>query len=137
MSPAASKDHCVAAREVLNRVGDKWSVYVVASLSRGPVRFNALKRMIDGISQRMLTFTLKSLEQDGIVTRTVYPTVPARVDYALTELGRTLLVPVRALVRWAEKHRPDIDAARAKFQRAQEKKTARLSRGGVRAPESA
>jgi DNA-binding HxlR family transcriptional regulator len=128
MSPAPSKDHCVAAREVLNRVGDKWSVYVVASLSRGPVRFNALKRMIDGISQRMLTFTLKSLEQDGIVTRTVYLTVPARVDYELTELGRTLLVPVRALVRWAEKHRPDIDAARAKFQRAQEKKTARLTR---------
>lgn len=117
MSPAPSKDHCVAAREVLNRVGDKWSVYVVASLSRGPVRFNALKRMIDGISQRMLTFTLKSLEQDGIVTRTVYPTVPARVDYELTELGRTLLVPVSALVRWAEKHRPDIDAARAKYQR--------------------
>lgn len=127
MSPAPSKDHCVATREVLNRVGDKWSVYVVASLSRGPVRFNALKRMIEGISQRMLTFTLKSLEQDGIVTRTVYPTVPARVDYELTGLGRTLLVPVRALAKWAEVHRPDIEAAREKFRRAQGKKADRNS----------
>lgn len=116
MSPP-DRQHCPAAREVLNRVGDKWSVYVVASLRDGPVRFNELRRGIEGISQRMLTLTLKSLERDGLVSRTVYPTVPARVDYALTRLGRTLLEPVTALVKWAEKHRPDIQAARERYDR--------------------
>lgn len=114
MSPVHKAD-CATAREVLNRVGDKWSVYVVASLSEGPLRFNELKRRIEGISQRMLTLTLKSLERDGLVTRTVFPTVPARVDYELTRLGRTLLVPVLALAKWSEKHRPEIQAARVKY----------------------
>ncbi len=120
MSPPR-KESCTAVREVLNRVGDKWSVYVVGALSDGPMRFNALKRSIDGISQRMLTFTLKSLEQDGLVTRTVYPTVPARVDYELTRMGLTLLEPVQALVEWAQVHQPAIHAARERHRKKQEK----------------
>jgi len=84
-------------------------------LAGGPCRFNALKRMVDGISQRMLTLTLRGLERDGLVTRTVFPTVPPRVDYALTELGQSLCEPVIALGAWATDHRAEIDAARAAF----------------------
>jgi len=110
-----SHDSCIAAREVLNRVGDKWSVYVVGLLGDGPKRFSEIKRTIDGISQRMLTLTLRGLERDGLVTRTVFPTVPPRVDYELTELGRTLLEPVRALASWATEHRQAIQDARNRF----------------------
>lgn len=106
---------CLAAREVLHRVGDKWSVLVIALLGDGPQRFSELRRSIEGISQRMLTLTLRGLERDGLVTRTVFPTIPPRVDYALTRLGRTLLEPVRALSAWAEKHRQEIQDARDKF----------------------
>src|SRR4051812_15838786 len=88
---------CVAIREVLNMVGDKWSVLIVGMLGRGPKRFSELRREIDGISQRMLTLTLRGLERDGLITRTVTPTIPPRVDYELTELGRTLLRPVSRL----------------------------------------
>ena len=109
---------CVAARVVLDRVGDKWSVFVVSLLGDGPKRFNEIKRTIDGISQRMLTLTLRGLERDGLVTRTVYPTVPPRVDYALTRLGMTLLEPVRALGAWAQAHRFEIQEARDRFDRA-------------------
>lgn len=126
MSPPP-KESCLTVRQVLNRVGDKWSVYVVASLSDGPMRFNALKRAIEGISQRMLTFTLKSLEQDGIVTRTAYPTVPARVDYELTKLGRTLLEPVNALAAWAQEHVGAIEVARGRYAKSQEKKKAKVA----------
>ncbi|HVG61795.1 MAG TPA: helix-turn-helix domain-containing protein [Hyalangium sp.] len=118
MSPRHIKgrdEACLAAREVLNRVGDKWSVLVIALLGDGPQRFSELRRSIEGISQRMLTLTLRGLERDGLVTRTVFPTIPPRVDYALTRLGRTLLEPVRALSAWAEKHREEIQAARDKF----------------------
>ena len=104
-----------AVREVLDRVGDKWSVYVIHLLGGGTMRFSDLKRSIDGISQRMLTVTLRGLERDGLVTRTVYPVVPPRVDYALTPLGETLLSTVCALVHWSEEHRADIDAARARY----------------------
>jgi DNA-binding HxlR family transcriptional regulator len=106
------------AREILDRVGDKWSVYVVGMLGGGPLRFSELKRRIEGISQRMLTLTLRSLERDGLVTRTVHPTVPPSVEYALTSLGRTLLRPVMALAAWAEKNRRRIQQARDKFDRA-------------------
>jgi DNA-binding HxlR family transcriptional regulator len=106
---------CLAAREVLNRVGDKWSVLVIALLGNGPQRFSELRRSIEGISQRMLTLTVRGLERDGLVTRTIFPTIPPRVDYALTPLGRTLLEPVRALSTWAEKHREEIQSARDKF----------------------
>jgi DNA-binding HxlR family transcriptional regulator len=110
-------ERCLAAREVLNRVGDKWSVFVVGVLGQGPRRFSELRRSIEGISQRMLTLTLRGLERDGLVTRTVYATIPPRVDYALTPLGQTLLVPVQALAAWADQHRGEIQAARARFDR--------------------
>lgn len=118
MSPshmAVSSAGCVATREVLSRVGDKWSVYVVGLLAPGPKRFTELKRTIEGISQRMLTLTLRGLERDGLVTRTVFPTVPPRVDYELTELGRTLIGPVQALATWAQANGEQIFAARARF----------------------
>jgi DNA-binding HxlR family transcriptional regulator len=105
----------VAVREVLNRVGDKWSVLVVSLLGDRSQRFSELKRTIDGISQRMLTLTLRGLERDGLVTRTVFPSVPPRVEYALTTLGQTLLEPVRALATWAMDHRLEIQSARDRF----------------------
>jgi DNA-binding HxlR family transcriptional regulator len=103
---------CPAVREVLNRVGDKWSVLVVALLGDGSKRFSELRRAIEGISQRMLTLTLKGLERDGLVTRTVYPTIPPRVEYELTKLGRSLLVPIMGLSKWAQANREKIQAAR-------------------------
>jgi DNA-binding HxlR family transcriptional regulator len=108
-------ENCQAVSAVLSRVGDKWSVLVVSILGRGPMRFNELKRTIDGVSQRMLTLTLRALERDGLVTRTVFPSVPPRVDYELTALGRSLLAPVSALAAWAIDHRADIDTAQRKF----------------------
>jgi DNA-binding HxlR family transcriptional regulator len=119
-------ESCVAVREVLSLVGDKWSVLVVAMLGDGTKRFTELKRTIDGISQRMLTLTLRGLERDGLVTRTVHPTIPPKVEYALTKLGRTLLEPVQALAEWADGNRLEIQAARDRFDRdlAREKKRA-------------
>jgi DNA-binding HxlR family transcriptional regulator len=108
---------CRAVSEVLARIGDKWTVLVVNLMGSGPKRFNELKREVGGISQRMLTLTLRGLERDGLVTRTVYPTVPPRVEYQLTELGRSLLVPVRALGAWALGNQEMIQDARAKFDR--------------------
>jgi DNA-binding HxlR family transcriptional regulator len=102
-------------KEVLNRVGDKWSVQIVSMLGDEPRRFSALRRGIEGISQRMLTLTLRGLERDGLVTRTVFPTVPPSVEYALSPLGRTLLEPVQALGEWAQKNREQIHAARTRF----------------------
>ena len=113
--PALSKEGCPAAREVLNRVGDKWSVFIVGTLGYGPKRFNELRREIEGISQRMLTLTLRGLERDGLVRRTITPSIPPRVDYELTKLGQTLLEPVLALAKWAEKHRFEIQDARARY----------------------
>jgi DNA-binding HxlR family transcriptional regulator len=107
--------NCRAVSEVLARVGDKWTVLVVSTLGSGPLRFNALKRAIGGISQRMLTLTLRALERDGLVTRTIFPSVPPRVEYELTQLGRSLLVPVSALAGWAIEHRGAIDGARRTF----------------------
>jgi DNA-binding HxlR family transcriptional regulator len=102
---------------VLARIGDKWSVLIVSRLGDGPKRFNELKRDIGGISQRMLTLTLRNLERDGLVTRTVFPTVPPRVDYELTLLGKSLLVPVSALGAWALNNRGKIEEAQARFDR--------------------
>jgi DNA-binding HxlR family transcriptional regulator len=109
------QESCPAAREVLNRVGDKWSVMVVVLLSDGSKRFSELRRNIEGVSQRMLTLTLRGLERDGLVKRTVYPTVPPRVDYELTPLGRSLRQPIQALAKWAEKHRTAVQEARARY----------------------
>ena len=106
---------CRAVSTVLARVGDKWSVLIVALLGDGPKRFNEIKRMVGGISQRMLTLTLRGLERDGLVTRTVFPTVPPRVDYELTALGRSLWEPVEALGAWARAHHGEIAAARRRF----------------------
>src|SRR5689334_17507192 len=89
-APVADHTGCRAVADTLSRIGDKWTVMVVGALSQGPLRYNELNRTIDGISQRMLTLTLKGLEQDGLVTRTLYPTIPPRVEYALTDMGRTL-----------------------------------------------
>lgn len=105
------------AREVFDRVGDKWSVSVIHLLGPGTLRFTDLRRSVDGISQRMLTVTLRGLERDGIVTRTVHPVIPPRVDYQLTDMGRTLLQTIGDLVAWANDHLDDIDAARAEYDR--------------------
>lgn len=113
--PRASHEQCLPMRQALDRVGDKWSVLVVAMLGEGPRRFSQLRRQIEGISQRMLTLTLRGLERDGLVTRTVYPTVPPRVEYALTPAGRTLLKPVWALAEWAYAHWPAIQQAQRRF----------------------
>ena len=102
-------------REILDLVGDKWSLYIIATLKDGPVRFNELRRQIDGISQRMLTIALRGLERDGLVKRTLFPTIPPRVDYELTEVGRTLLAPVMALVMWANTNRENIQGARVRY----------------------
>jgi DNA-binding HxlR family transcriptional regulator len=106
---------CRAVGEILARVGDKWSVLVVKLLGDGPRRFNDLRRSIGGISQRMLTLTLRGLERDGLVTRTVYPTIPPRVEYGLTPLGRDLLIPVSALGDWAIRNMGKIVRAREAF----------------------
>ena len=100
---------------MLSRVGDKWSVQIVALLGDGSKRFSELRRAIEGISQRMLTLTLRNLERDGLVTRTVFPEIPPRVDYELTRLGETLLEPIIALAEWAETNRTSIQSARDKF----------------------
>ena len=123
MSPRNMEPHadCVAAREVLNRVGDKWSVLVISLLGKGPRRFNELRKTIEGISQRMLTLTLRGLERDGLVTRTLFPTIPPRVDYELTDLGRGLAKPVQALGKWAFEHLPEIQGARTNFDARSEK----------------
>jgi DNA-binding HxlR family transcriptional regulator len=117
-APAAtlhSSVDCRRVSQILARVGDKWTVLVVRALGDGPKRFNALKRLVGGISQRMLTLTLKGLERDGFVTRTVTPSIPPRVDYELTGLGRSLQAPVDALGAWAQANMDRIEEARARF----------------------
>src|SRR5580692_6928599 len=109
---------CRAVSDVLARIGDKWSVLLVSQLGNGPKRFNELRRAVGGISQRMLTLTLRGLERDGLVTRTVFPTIPPRVDYALTALGRDLLQPVSALGEWATRNQAKIARARERFEGA-------------------
>src|SRR5256886_16539946 len=105
-------EDCRAVSEVLARVGDKWTVLVVSALGEGPKRFNELRRALGSISQRMLTLTLRCLERDGPVTRTVFPTVPPRVDYELTQLGHSLLEPVTRLGLWARPNRSPTEPAR-------------------------
>src|ERR1700723_1509139 len=102
---------CRAVASVLARVGDKWSVFVIMLLGGGPRRFNEIKRMVGGMSPRTMTLTLRGLKREGLVTRTVFPTIPPRVDYELTDLGRGLLQPVAALGIWAREHQPEIVSA--------------------------
>lgn len=106
---------CTVVSDMLSRIGDKWSVLVVSYLGRGPMRFNELKKTIGAISQKMLTTTLRNLERDGFVTRTVIPTRPVSVEYELTQLGHCLLVPVQALAEWTISNIARIDAARAAY----------------------
>jgi DNA-binding HxlR family transcriptional regulator len=115
--PLAVIDGDCPVREVLDRVGDKWSVLIVVLLGQRTHRFTELHRAIEGISQRMLTLTLRALVRDGLVARTAHAGVPPRVDYELTQLGRTLLVPLSALDEWAAAHRDDIRAARERHDR--------------------
>ena len=112
--PTGEPSSC-RAREVLQRVGDKWSVYVIDLLGQGTMRFTELHRGVNGITARMLTVTLRGLERDGIVTRTIHPVIPPRVEYALTPMGRTLLDTIGELVTWADSHLDEIDAARAAY----------------------
>ena len=118
---ACEAGHKPAVTETLARIGDKWTVMVVGALHQGPMRYNQIRRAVEGISQRMLTLTLKGLEEDGLVNRTMYPTIPPRVDYELTDLGRKLIVPLQSLYDWAVEHRPAMLAAREKFATKQRK----------------
>src|ERR1700689_2616883 len=114
----------IEVRQILNRVGDKWSILVIAMLDQGTRRFTELRREMEGISQRMLALTRRQLERDGLVQRTVYPVVPPKVEYRLTDLGSTLLESVRGLVSWAMEHRGQVAAARFEYD-------ARQSEGSV------
>ena len=108
-----------AVREMMTRIGDKWSIFLIVSLSKTPkqrARFSELERTIPGISQRMLTTTLRHLERDGLVTREIFPEVPPRVEYELTNLGRSLLLPMQALVDWVGNHWSAVKKARSKFE---------------------
>ncbi|MEA3110028.1 MAG: hypothetical protein QOI88_4633 [Gammaproteobacteria bacterium] len=107
-----------ALADILARIGDKWTVVVVGVLAHGPMRYSQIFKLVEGVSQRMLTLTLKSLERDGLVTRTVYPTNPPRVDYELTERGKTLIVPLHVLWTWAQTNRTAIEGTRRDFDQA-------------------
>jgi DNA-binding HxlR family transcriptional regulator len=110
--------NCKAVNDILSTIGDKWTVKIVMTLANGPKRFNELRREVGDISQRMLTLSLRGLERDGLATRTVYPTVPPRVDYALTELGKTLIEPIKSIAEWAIEHRDEVADARTNFDNA-------------------
>lgn len=119
IDPCGRPDHpdC-GIRDMLDRLGDTWSVLVIAELASGPRRFRALQRMVDGISQRMLTLTLRRLERDGMVHRTVHPTVPPQVEYRLTAMGESLAQAVRAFADWSASHREAIALARHAYDEA-------------------
>jgi DNA-binding HxlR family transcriptional regulator len=117
MKPGISHEttQCRAVADVLARVGDKWTVYIVGILSNGPMRFSEIRRAVSAISQRMLSLTLRGLERDGLVTRTVTPTIPPRVDYELTATGLTLIEPLKLLGSWALENRDYVEDSRTKF----------------------
>jgi DNA-binding HxlR family transcriptional regulator len=114
-APIRRAGECLKVTQVLGRIGDKWTVLVIIMLRERPYRFNELKRGIDGISQRMLTLTLRNMERDGMVTRTVTPSIPPRVDYELTDIGHSLATPVKVLGEWAFENLQRIAAAQAAF----------------------
>jgi DNA-binding HxlR family transcriptional regulator len=120
MEPAAARPQIPGCqgREVLGRIGDKWSLYVIHLLGGGTRRFSELRRHIGGITPRMLTVTIRSLERDGLISRTVYPVVPPRVEYALTPLGQSLLQAATTILLWADTHQADLAAARARYDEA-------------------
>lgn len=106
---------CLSTIQILDRVGDKWAIMVIGALAHGPMRFNAMKRAIIGVSHRMLTLTLRNLERDGLVIRRVYPTIPPKVEYKLSELGHSLIDPLWLLLDWVKTHQSEIEAAREMF----------------------
>ncbi|ATG54214.1 transcriptional regulator [Brachybacterium ginsengisoli] len=110
--------HDCPSRRLLDRIGDRWTVLLIGTLEDGPMRFSQLSRRVDGISQKMLTQTLRSLEADGLVVRTAYPEIPPRVEYELTDLGRSLLAPLQALVTWASEHMAEVQDSRDRSQAA-------------------
>jgi DNA-binding HxlR family transcriptional regulator len=110
--PDYGPEDCQALSDVLARVGDRWTILTVGMLAGGPRRFNEMRRAIDGITQRMLTLTLRALERDGLVIRTPYPTLPISVEYALSARGSSLLIPLIALAEWAREHRHGIEHSR-------------------------
>src|SRR6201987_2630464 len=124
-------EDCRAVSEVLARVGDKWTVLVVSTLGEGPKRFNELRRALGSISQRMLTLTLRSLERDGLVSRTVFPTIPPKVEYALTDLGRTLIEPMVRLADWGVANRKAIEDKRRRFDKRAATPVAALGAGAA------
>jgi DNA-binding HxlR family transcriptional regulator len=126
--PNPASEECRSLNSILAHVGDKWTVLIVVLLGDGPKRFNEIKRMVGGISQRMLTFTLRGLERDGLVTRTVFPTTPPRVDYELTKLGSTLWAAVEPLGSWARAHVNEILKSRARFDK---KKASNVGMGNL------
>jgi len=116
LEPVTSFDaECQATREILTRVGDKWSVLVIVNLGEGKKRFTELKRRLSGISHRVLTATLRALERDGLLERTAHATNPPQVEYALSPLGESLLPPVTALAKWAQSHRAEVMQARSQY----------------------
>lgn len=119
-------------RQILDRIADKWSLLVIALLDRQTMRFTELRRAIDGVSQRMLTVTLRHLERDGLINRTVYPVVPPRVDYALTDLGCSLHEVIKSLVVWTETHQREIAAARTAYDVAAEERPLETMSSGSR-----
>lgn len=115
VTPQAALEEACSVREVLDRVAGKWSVQILVAAAHGPVRFTELERRIEGISRRMLTLTLRNLERDGLLTRTVYATVPPKVEYELTPVARELDSTLLQLTEWAERHRVSVHAARAAY----------------------
>ncbi len=116
-------DPSCPSRQVLERIGEKWTTLVIRVLSGGTLRYSDLQRRVGGVSQKMLTQTLRSLERDGLIERRVYPVVPPRVEYSLTPLGRTLVEPLDAICRWAERHLPEMLQARARNQRKEPRRS--------------
>jgi DNA-binding HxlR family transcriptional regulator len=112
--------NCKVVGAILDRIGDKWAVMVVETLSDGPMRFNAIMREIGGVSHRMLTLTLRGLERDGLVSRKAWPTIPPKVEYALTDLGRSLIAPLETLGQWAIENRLEVVNARIRYDKAKE-----------------
>lgn len=112
---AEGEANCKALGQIFERIGDKWTIMIVGALSGGPMRFNALQKAIPGLSHKMLTTTLRGLERDGLVTRTAYATIPPRVDYELTDQGRSLHEPLLTLASWARAQQPYIEGARKRF----------------------
>ena len=129
MKPIDAHHDCRPVGEILHQIGGKWTVLIITKLADGPLRFGEIKRLIGGISQKVLTSTLRDLEMDGFVTRTVTPSIPPRVDYELTDLGHDLQVPLKAIGQWATQNRPKVlDARRQYFAEHPDAMPAKMSR---------